>query len=109
MVIDDELDEYARLRNILIHIFLQTHLSTKSDEQMWRVMQFCYAFGRLSNRVEKFFGGFLYFLALRHVKDMHQLPKEIQNLRDSFEYFMKSLDKKKLQGIDGESIDTFDV
>lgn len=109
LIIADELEEYARLRNILVHKFLQTHLSTKSDEQMWRVIQFCYAFGRFSNRMEKFFGGFLYFLALRHVKDMYQLPEEIQKLRDSFEYFMSSLDYKKLQGIDGESIDIFDV
>lgn len=109
LVIADELDEYARLRNILVHKFFQTHLNTKSDEQMWRVMQFCYSFGRFSNRMEKFFKGFLYFLSLRHVKDMYDLPDEIQKMRDSFEYFMKSLDDKRLQGIDGESIDTFDV
>lgn len=109
LVIAEELDEYARLRNILVHKFSQTHLTAKSNEQMWRVMQFCYAFGRFSNRMEKFFGGFLYFLSLRHVKDIHHLPKEIQKLKDSFEYFMKSLDHKKLQGIDGESIDKFDV
>lgn len=109
LVIADELDEYARLRNILVHKFYQTHLNTKSDEQMWRVIQFCYAFGRFSGRMEKFFGGFLYFLSLRHVKDMHHLPKEIQKMRDSFEYFMKSLDDKRLQGIEGESVDTFDV
>jgi hypothetical protein len=109
LVIADELDEYARLRNILVHKFFQTHLNTKSDEQMWRVIQFCYAFGRFSNRMEKFFKGFLYFLSLRHVKDMYHLPEDIQKMRDSFEYFMKSLDNKKLQGIDGESIDTFDV
>lgn len=109
LVIADELDEYTRLRNILIHKFYQTHLNTKSDEQMWRVIQFCYAFGRFSNRIEKFFGGFLYFLSLRHVKDMNDLPQEIQKMRDSFEYFMKSLDDKRLQGIEGESIDTFDL
>lgn len=109
LVIADDLDEYARLRNILVHKFFQTHLNTKSDEQMWRVMQFCYAFGRFSNRIEEFFRGFLYFLALRHVKDMYHLPKEIQKTRGSFEYFMKSLNHKKLQRIDGESIDTFDV
>lgn len=109
LVISDELDEYARLRNILVHKFFQTHLNTKSDEQMWRVIQFCYAFGRFSNRMEHFFKGFLYFLSLRHVKDMRHLPQKIQKMRDSFEYFMKSLDDKRLQGIDGESIDTFDV
>lgn len=109
LVIADELDEYARLRNILVHKFWQTHLNTKSDKQMWRVIQFCYAFGRFSNRVEKFFEGFLYFLSMRHVADINHLPKEIQEIRTSFEYFMESLNHKKLQGIEGESIDTFDV
>jgi hypothetical protein len=109
LVIADELDEYARLRNILAHNFFQTHLNTKSDEQMWRVMEFCYAFGRFSNRMEKFFKGFLYFLSLRHVKDMSHLPSEMQNLRSSFGYFMESLNHKKLQEIEGESIDSFDV
>lgn len=109
LVIADELDEYARLRNILVHKFHLTHLNKKSNEQMWRVMEFCYSFGRYSNRMEKFFAGFLYFLSLRHVKDTHHLSEEIKKLRSSFEYFMESLDNKKLQGIEGESIDTFDV
>lgn len=109
LVIADELDEYARLRNILAHKFFQTHLNTKSDEQMWRAMEFCYAFGRFSNRMEKFFKGFLYFLALRHVKDMYHLPSEMQSLRSSFEYFMESLNHNRLQEILGESIDSFDV
>lgn len=109
LVIADELDEYARLRNILAHNFFQTHLTTKSDEQMWKVMEFCYTFGRFSNRMEKFFKGFLYFLSLRHAKDMYHLTSEIQNLRNSFEYFMKSLNYEKLQEIEGESIDPFDM
>jgi ABC-type dipeptide/oligopeptide/nickel transport system ATPase component len=109
LVIIDELDEYARLRNILVHKFFETHLNTKSNEQMWVTISFCYAFGRFSNRMENFFKGFLYMLSLRHVKDMHHLSKEIQELRPSFEYFMTSLDHKKLQGIEGESIDIFDV
>ena len=61
LVIADELDEYARLRNILAHKFFQTHLNTKSDEQMWRVMRFCYAFGRFSNKMEQFLRDFYTF------------------------------------------------
>jgi len=109
LVIADELEEYARLRNILVHKFFRTHLNTKSDEQMWRVMQFCYTFGRFSNRMEKFFKGFLYLLSLRHVKDMYHLSEDVQKMRGDFEYFMESLDQKKLQAIEGESIDTFDI
>lgn len=40
---------------------------------------------------------------------MHHLPCEIQNMRSSFEYFMESLNYKKLQEIEGESIDYIDV
>jgi hypothetical protein len=108
LVLADELDEYARLRNILAHKFFTSHLNTKSDEQMWRAIQFCYAFGRFSNRMEKFFKGFLCFLSLRHVKDIDHLPKEMQHLKESFEYFTKSLNHKKLQEIKGQSIDPFD-
>jgi hypothetical protein len=109
LVIAEELDEYTRLRNILVHKFLQTHLNTKSDEQMLRVIRFCYGFGRFSNRVEKFFQGFLYLLSLRFFKDHDHLPEQFKSKRESFEYFMESLDHKKLQGIEGESIDTFDL
>jgi len=109
LIISDELDEYARLRNILVHKFYQTHLQTKSNEQMWKVMEFCYAFGRFSNRIEKFFEGFLYFLAIQDLDDLNLLPQKIQDKKSSFDYFIKSLDYQSLQGIEGESIDTFDV
>lgn len=109
LVIADELDEYSRLRNILAHKFFRTHLDTKSDEQMWRAIQFCYAFGRFSNRMEKFFKGFLCFLTLRHIEDINHLPDDMQHLKEPFEYFLESLDLKRLSEIDGESIDTFDV
>lgn len=109
LVIADELDEYTRLRNILVHKLFQTHLNTRSNEQMWRVIEFCYAFGRFSNRMERFFEGFLYLLSLRHVKDMHHLPEGLKKLRPSFEYFMESLNHTRLQEIEGQSIDIFDV
>jgi len=109
LIIADELDEYARLRNILVHKFLQTHLNPKSDEQMWRTVQFCYAFGRFSNRMEKFFKGFLYSLSLEYVKDVGYIMRDTKEKRDHYKYFIESLNHKKLQGIDGESIDTFDV
>ncbi|WP_129020674.1 hypothetical protein [Edaphocola flava] len=108
LVIAEELDEYARLRNILAHKFFPIFLTTKSDEQMWTAIKFCYAFGRFSNRIEKFFSGFLYFLSLRFVKNADFLPAEMQKRRGDFEYFMKSLDYRKLQEIEGESIDKFD-
>ena len=108
LVLADELDEYARLRNILVHRSYSIFLSSKSDEQMWKTVSFCYSFGRYSNRVEKFFEGFLYFLAL-HYGDSKDFPQKLQDKKGSFEYFMKSLDHEKLQGIEGESIDTFDV
>lgn len=109
LVIADELEEYARLRNILAHKFFSEFLDSKSDEQMRRIIDFCYAFGRFSNRMEKFFNGFLCFLILRHVKDIDHLPEDMQHLREPFYYFMESLNHKKLQKIEGESIDAFDI
>jgi len=109
LVLSDELDEYTRLRNILAHKFYGTFLMTKSDEQMWRAISFCYSFGRYSNRVEKFFDGFLYFIALRYVSGVDELPVEFKTKKESFEYFMSSLKYERLQGIQGESIDAFEV
>jgi len=105
LVIDDELTKYKDMRNTLVHDFYKIYLQPKSDEKMQNAMMFCYAFGRFSNRLEKFFNGFLYFLSLRYVKDMYHLPDSIQKLRNDFEYFWVSLQYEKLQEIEGQSID----
>lgn len=93
-VIEDELDDYLIKRNQLVHNFLPyLHISTNGKE----AVNFCYAFGKQSEKIEIFFKGFVYFLSLRTVKDKNFLSPEIKNWEDSFVYFMESLKKEKLE------------
>ncbi|MCE3076273.1 hypothetical protein [Chryseobacterium gwangjuense] len=93
-IIEDELDDYLIKRNMLVHNFLPyLHISTNGKE----AVDFCYDFGRQSEKIENFFKGFVYFLSLRTVKDKNFLSPEIKNWEDSFIYFMESLEKEKLE------------
>lgn len=68
-VIEDELDKFLQKRNFFVHNFWNTYLHTTSTEQIQIAINICNDFGRSSQVFESFFKGFLYFLALRHVKD----------------------------------------
>jgi len=84
-------------RNLFIHKFYETYLTTKSVKQAIKAVEFCYDFGRFSDRVTSFFKGFLFFLALRHVKDRDHIDPDLKMWDKDFEYFMRSLDKKRLE------------
>lgn len=95
LVIEEELDEYLKRRNLLVHGFWKNYLNTRSEEQAKDAVEFCNEFGKLSDRVESFFKGFLYFLAMRHVKDRDYLEEGIKSWNDDFEYFMLALRNKR--------------
>jgi hypothetical protein len=97
LVVVDELNDYLQKRNLFIHKFYETYLTTKSVEQAIKAVEFCYDFGRFSDRVTSFFKGFLFFLALRHVKDRDHIDPDLKMWDKDFEYFMRSLDKKRLK------------
>jgi len=65
---------------------------------LWEVLQ--------SNR--KIFRG-LSLLFVASVSNADELPEKLKSKRESFEYFMRSLEQEKLQEIQGESVDVFDV
>lgn len=94
-VIEYELNEYLKRRNLLVHGFWKSYLNAESEEQSNAAINFCNEFGRFSNQVESFFKGFLYFLSLRHVKDREYLDDEIKLWYNDFEYFKKALQKKQ--------------
>lgn len=95
LVIEEVLDLYLDKRNILVHEFWKKYLNSKSLEQSDRAMQFCNEFGMLSNALESFFKGFLYFLAIKHVKVDDNLDPEMKTWRKDFDFFLASLDKKE--------------
>ena len=95
LVIEDELDDYLKKRNLLAHSFWTTFLQNGSDGK--EGVEFCYEFGRQSDRIESFFRGFLYFLALRHVNDRDHLDEEMKRLSDDFDYFLTAMHSKNLK------------
>jgi hypothetical protein len=94
LVVEDELNDYLKQRNLFIHNFWEIYLNTKSVEQATKAVDFCYDFGRFSDRVTSFFKGFLFFLALRHFKDREHIDPDLKMWDKDFDYFMISLDKK---------------
>lgn len=95
LVIEEELDAYLKKRNILAHNFLETYLKKDSDSK--KAVEFCYDFGKHSERIESFFKGFIYFLSLRFVKDREHLDHEIKKWSVNFDYFMDSLKDNQLK------------
>lgn len=93
-IIENELDDYLIKRNQLVHNFLP-YLNTSLNGK--DAVNFCYDFGRQSEKIEHFFKGFVYFLSLRTVKDKSLLSSEIKDWENSFIYFMESLKKEKLE------------
>ena len=51
LVIDDVLDNYLSIRNLLVHGFWKNYLTSKSQEQMEVATTFCNEFGKLSNDI----------------------------------------------------------
>lgn len=94
-IIEKELDGYLAKRNILVHGFWQNYLDTYSSEQTKKAIEFCYDFGKHSDKLESFFKGFMFFLALRHVKDRTQINEEMKKWDKDFDNFMSILNSKK--------------
>ncbi|MBE5318615.1 hypothetical protein IM793_05575 [Pedobacter sp. MR2016-19] len=96
--INDEMDTYLKQRNLLVHGFWHNCLNTKSETQSKIAVDFCNTFGKLSNKLESFFKGFMYFLALRHVKDNDHLDEGFKSWDNDFEFFMSQVKQNKSTG-----------
>jgi hypothetical protein len=88
LVVENDLDVYLQKRNLLVHGFWLNYLNTKSEEQARRAIDFCNEFGRLSESLESFFKGFIFFLALRHVKDRDHVTGSIKAWEHDFDFFL---------------------
>lgn len=91
LVIEDELNSYLEKRNLFVHSFWLTYLTKKTIQKEKDAVDFCYDFGKQSDRISSFFKGFFYFLALRHVKTIDELEPTVKENRKDFEYFMSSM------------------
>jgi len=106
LVIEDELNGYLKKRNLFVHKFWITYLSGISDNKAKEGVDFCYDFGQHSDRISSFFKGFIYFLALRHVKERDDLDSRIKQWDRDFEYFMTSSQQKTLAQIESATNET---
>jgi hypothetical protein len=97
LVIENELDNYLKDRNLFIHSFWQTYLTDQTVEQAVKATEFCYSFGAYSDRITSFFKGFIFFLALRNVKGREHVDGDLKLWGTDFEYFLSSLDKQHLE------------
>jgi hypothetical protein len=94
LVVEIELDNYLKNRNLFVHKFWSTYLQNKSQDQVQKSLKFCNDFGISSNRIESYFKGFIYFLALRHVKDRDDLDSETKKWDDDFKFFISVVSDK---------------
>ncbi len=95
-VIEDELNDYLKHRNSLVHGFWTSHLQSKSDESTINAINFCNEFGAKSKSIESFFKGFIYFLALRDVKEVDKLDPVFKLMENDFQYFLLAMKEKSL-------------
>ena len=94
LVIEDELNSYLQKRNLLAHNFWATYLNSQSKGK--EAINFCYDFGRQSTKLESFFKGLTYLLALRFVDNRDNLEDEMKSWSNDFDFFMESLQHNKL-------------
>lgn len=104
LVIEEELNEYLKKRNTLVHSFWRNYLDGISEEQTKRAVDFCYDFGRQSEKIESFFKGFIFFLALRHVEDRTKVPGDLKDWDKDFDYFINTLHERRLKEKIGKTI-----
>jgi len=97
LVLNDELDEYLKLRNILIHNFWKDYLNSKSNDQIKKIIDYCYNFGKFSERLESFFRGFIYAIGLILYEESGiPISDSTKDWEIDYIYFNTSLSQKKL-------------
>jgi len=96
--IHDRLDDYLTKRNILIHELLREFYKDNNNEiNDSRVKEFCIEIIETSNKLEKFFKGFLYQLTLFSMENTDfKLPKEIGEIANEYNYFLNCILKEDL-------------
>jgi hypothetical protein len=113
IVIEKELDNYLKKRNLFIHNFWRVHLNSETESQAKKAVDFCNDFGMHSQRIEKFFKGLAYQLAINSKIKFETANNELEisfsnefniwfertivEWKSEYDYFKKSLEIKKLE------------
>ncbi|NUY82741.1 hypothetical protein HUK80_17695 [Flavobacterium sp. MAH-1] len=93
LVIEEELNEYLKRRNILVHNFFTDYLHTRSISQSKKAEKFCDEFLNKSRKMESFFQGFLDFLMLPPIPEDEEPYVEESLMTDNFYYFISHFTK----------------
>lgn len=96
LIIEEELDDYLKKRNLFVHCFWEKYLNTKSDDQMQKAIDFCNDFGNHSDKISTFFQGFTYHLIKINVDKYGLVDHSSELWKNDYENFVNSLKKKRL-------------
>ena len=88
LVIVEELDNYLKKRNILVHHFFTNYLDKKALKHAQRAAKFCDDYLKDSARMESFFQGFLNYLQLPWTKEGEEQIIAYELMDDDFPYFI---------------------
>lgn len=98
LILTDELDNYLKRRNLLIHDLWRTYYRNDSSTySKSEAINFCKTFLEDSSKYENFYKGFLYSIA-RYVAKANKLsiPENITLYREHNRYFISCLQHDKL-------------
>ncbi len=88
LVIEQELNDYLKKRNLLVHNFFTKFLHTVNRTQERKACDFCDDFINHSARMESFFKGFLNFLLLPPIPEDEEPYIEESLMGPDFDYFI---------------------
>lgn len=96
VAISDKLDDYLECRNILVHELWRKYLKDRNSNNAYPdLAQFCKTFIEKSSKVEKFYKGFLYIMALSiSLKGNVEIPPYIIEFKNHYYYFLECLDNQ---------------
>ena len=74
------------------------YLTGESEEHVQKAFYFCNEFGQASVKLESFFKGFLYLLALQYVESRDYMDNQLKKYSDDFDFFISALKMETLFG-----------
>jgi len=96
LAISDKLDDYLECRNILVHELWRKYLKDENSNNTYpELEQFCKTFIDKSSKVEKFYKGLVYIMALSiSLKSNVEVPSNIKEFKNHYYYLLECLDNQ---------------
>jgi len=87
--LENEFAEYLKMRNLFIHNFNSEYLNEYSEEQKKKAIDFCYEIGKYSEKMESYFKGLTYLLALTYIKDKSKIDPIFKKWETDYNLYIK--------------------